>query len=176
MTISSIEPGNMDGIENTNGHSINPKPKKIALIICSTRTKRIGPQLASWLSTHLPTPPDQSITLQTIDLAQYLPSLPLSPNNSILPYYVLTPLGENPYEEGGTNAWSRVVRGFDGFVWLTPEYNWCFPAAVKIAVDLLFHEWKGKPALVVSYGNEGGGKAGQALRGVLECVRCHSVS
>lgn len=162
-------------------HTHNVASKKIALIICSTRSARIGPQLAAWLSTHLPTTSsvksnNTPIELTTIDLATYLPTLPLSPNNSILPYYVPTPLSPSPYDDAATNAWSRVIRQFDGFIWLTPEYNWSFPAGVKVATDLLFHEWKGKPMLIASYGNEGGSKAGKQLREVLRCVRCHAVS
>ena len=40
-----------------------------------------------------------------------------------------------------------------------------------MAIDHLFHEWGGKPVLVVSYGGCGVGKAGAALRGVLRVVR-----
>ncbi|PPQ76277.1 hypothetical protein CVT26_009715, partial [Gymnopilus dilepis] len=52
-------------------------------------------------------------------------------------------------------------------------YNWSFPASVKVAVDNIFHEWVGKPALVVSYGGRGGDKANTALRAVLSGVHAH---
>jgi NAD(P)H-dependent FMN reductase len=42
---------------------------------------------------------------------------------------------------------------------------------VKIAFDHLFYEWKGKPALVVSYGGRGGGRANAGLREVLKGLR-----
>lgn len=42
---------------------------------------------------------------------------------------------------------------------------------VKNAIDYLYHEWRGKPAVVVSYGGHGGGKCNRQLREVLEGVR-----
>ena len=81
------------------------------------------------------------------------------------------PLPEEPYEDASINAWSNVVRTFDGFVFVTPQYNRGYPASLKIAIDHLFYEWGGKAALIVSYGGRGGGLCNDALRGVL--VGCH---
>jgi hypothetical protein len=54
---------------------------------------------------------------------------------------------------------------------VTPQYNWGYPASLKNAIDYLFHEWVGKPGLVVSYGGRGGGKCNAQLREVLKGVR-----
>lgn len=41
---------------------------------------------------------------------------------------------------------------------------------VKNAIDYLYHEWKGKAAMVVSYGGHGGGKCNRQLKEVLTGV------
>jgi NAD(P)H-dependent FMN reductase len=57
----------------------------------------------------------------------------------------------------------------DGYVFLTPEYNYAPPAVLKNALDFLATEAEGKPALIVSYSStpHGGTIAGQQLRIVL---------
>ncbi|KAI0024032.1 NADPH-dependent FMN reductase [Xylariomycetidae sp. FL0641] len=71
------------------------------------------------------------------------------------------------YASPATQAWSRTVTALDAFVVVTPEYNASFPGGLKIALDAIWHEWGGKPAMLVSYGGGGGGKgAYDALRNV----------
>ena len=60
-------------------------------------------------------------------------------------------------------------------MFVTPQYNWGYPAILKNAIDYLFHEWKGKGAMVVSYGGHGGEKAAVQLKGVLMGVRMRVV-
>ncbi len=74
------------------------------------------------------------------------------------------------YQHAHTKAWSRLIADTDAVVFLTPQYNGGYPASLKNAIDFLYHEWKSKPALVVSYGGHGGGLSGAQLRGVLEFV------
>ena len=66
---------------------------------------------------------------------------------------------------GVENRWA------DGYFFVTPQYNWGYPASLKNALDHLFNEWTGKPAVIVSYGHRGGGKAAAQLRQVLEGLR-----
>ena len=75
------------------------------------------------------------------------------------------------YTLAASRAWSETIRSYDGFIFVTPQYNWGVPAALKNALDYLFHEWVGKPAMVVSYGGHGGGKAAAALQTVLAGLR-----
>jgi len=53
-------------------------------------------------------------------------------------------------------------------VFVTPQYNWGYPAALKNALDHLYSEWAGKPAMIVTYGGHGGGRCAAQLRQVLE--------
>lgn len=140
----------------------------IGIIIGSQRIPRVGPQIARWVLNVLQDYQDSHsatnqgpYALSLIDLNDH--QLPLFDEPGI-PSQIKPPDG---YAHEHTKAWSRRINSFDGFIFVTPQYNWGYPASLKNAIDYLFHEWKGKPALVVSYGGHGGGKAAVQLQGVL---------
>jgi NAD(P)H-dependent FMN reductase len=56
----------------------------------------------------------------------------------------------------------------DAVVFVTPQYNWGYPAPLKNALDHLYREWRDKPAVIVTYGQRGGGKCAQQLRQVAD--------
>lgn len=56
---------------------------------------------------------------------------------------------------------------YKSYIFVTPQYNWSIPAALKNALDYLFHEWAGKPAAIVSYENKGGPKAANHLCAIM---------
>jgi NAD(P)H-dependent FMN reductase len=147
---------------------------KIALIICSTRSPRVGPSVSSWVTSVINSalPQFPNTTLTVLDLADH--SLPISPQDSVIAGHQPLPLAENAYSDAAVNTWSLEVRKYQGYVFVTPQYNWSFPATVKCAIDHLFHEWVGKPAMIVSYGTRGGGKANAQLRQVLCGLRMHA--
>jgi NAD(P)H-dependent FMN reductase len=74
-----------------------------------------------------------------------------------------------------TRAWSRKVSEADAIVFVTPQYNWGYPAPLKNALDHLYKEWNGKPTLIVTYGGHGGGKCAQQLRQVAEGLKMRAV-
>ncbi|KAJ7621893.1 NADPH-dependent FMN reductase-domain-containing protein [Mycena polygramma] len=141
-------------------------PKRVALIIASVRSPRLGTTIArvifEIISRRLP----KHVTLTLVDLKDY--PLPMYTTDPIIPAGIPRPIAATAYADPATNAWSAVVQGFDAFIFVTPQYNWGYPASLKLALDALYHEWTGKPALVVSYGNRGGGKSAGQLRQVLE--------
>ena len=64
------------------------------------------------------------------------------------------------------------MEGSDAFVFVTPEYNYGFNAALKNAVDYLYSEWHNKPAGIVSYGGIAAGtRATQMLKQVLTALK-----
>ena len=75
------------------------------------------------------------------------------------------------YDHAHTISWSLEVQAHNAFIFVVPQYNWGYPAVVKNAIDYLYHEWKGKAAMVVSYGSHGGGKCNGQLKEVLRGVR-----
>lgn len=69
-----------------------------------------------------------------------------------------------------TIAWAERIDALDGIVFVTPDYNSGYPAALKNAIDYLKHEWVGKPAGIVSYGWAGGAAAAAQLSAVLTYI------
>jgi NAD(P)H-dependent FMN reductase len=59
------------------------------------------------------------------------------------------------------------VASFDGYVFVTPEYNHGTSAALKNAIDYLSAEWNNKAAGFVSYGAVSGARAVEHLRTVM---------
>lgn len=67
-----------------------------------------------------------------------------------------------------TICWTcHRVAAIDGFLFVFPQYNRGYPAALKNALDFLYVEWRNKPASVFTYGTRGGGKGAQQLITVL---------
>jgi NAD(P)H-dependent FMN reductase len=77
----------------------------------------------------------------------------------------------NQYEYEHTKAWSKKIKEADAFILLTAEYNAGYPAALKNAIDYLYHEWTNKPVMIVSYGVGGGPTASAQLRQVAERLK-----
>ncbi|QGN34578.1 NADPH-dependent FMN reductase [Microlunatus sp. Gsoil 973] len=124
----------------------------IAIILGSTRPNRNGAQVAEWVSSVASTRTDAAFEL--IDLRDHrLPHLdePLSPL-----------LGQ--YQNDHTKAWAETIARFDGYVFVTAEYNHGLPGALKDAIDYLGAEWANKAAGIVSYGVSGGTGAAFQLR------------
>ena len=68
------------------------------------------------------------------------------------------------YTQAHTKEWAAKIDGFDGFVFVTPEYNHSTSGALKNAIDFLYAEWNNKAAGFVSYGSVGGARAVENLR------------
>ena len=60
--------------------------------------------------------------------------------------------------------WTAQIAASDGFVFVTPEYNYGPSAVLKNAVDWVYPEWNRKAAAFVSYGSAMGARAVQQLR------------
>lgn len=132
---------------------------KIQLIVGSTRPGRVGPQIAKWIIDNLPIQP--GIDYETIDIKDW--DLPMF-DESIHP-------SMNQYQNEHTKAWSRKISEGDGYIFLTPEYNAGYPASLKNAIDYLYHEWRGKPLMIISYGIGGGTSASAQLKQVAERLK-----
>lgn len=128
---------------------------KIAIIIGSTRPGRFGAQPAEWLKTFADNRGDAEYEL--IDLAEI--NLPLLDEPA--------PPMMKQYANDHTKAWSETVAAYDGYVFVTPEYNHSVPAALKNAIDYVYYEWNYKPVSFVSYGSAAGGaRAVEHLRAI----------
>ena len=79
------------------------------------------------------------------------------------------------YSKAHTKVWAAKIGSFDGYVFVTPEYNHGISGALKNAIDFLFREWNDKAAGFVSYGGAGGARAVEQLRLVLAEVQMATV-
>ncbi|SDX49871.1 NADPH-dependent FMN reductase [Paenibacillus sp. CF384] len=125
---------------------------KIAIILGSTRPGRNGEAVARWVTDIASKRTDASFEL--VDLADF--NLPLLDEP--------IPASMGQYSKPHTIAWSEKISSFDGYVFVTPEYNHATSGALKNAIDFLFHEWKDKAAGFVGYGGSGGARAIENLR------------
>jgi NAD(P)H-dependent FMN reductase len=163
---------NADDIKLPKYQALPDGKKSIAVITCSTRPSRIGhfvtQHVISLLDSKLSTHGNQSLTTSSIDLLSH--QLPLDDEPGIPSFFPAS----NPtphYAHEHTRAWSAEILKHAAFIFITPQYNWGYTASFKNAVDHLFHEWGGKPALVVSYGARGGPRAGRQLLEVCKGLR-----
>lgn len=125
---------------------------KIAIVLGSTRPGRNGEAVAKWVHGLAKQRTDAQFEL--VDLLDFnLPLLdePASPM-----------LGK--YTKDHTKKWSAKVAEFDGYVFVTPEYNHSTSGALKNAIDFLNKEWVNKVAGFVAYGSVGGTRAVEHLR------------
>lgn len=129
--------------------------KKVAVIIGSSRPSRIGANISNWVLTKLPK--SENVIYEIVDLAEWKLPLLNEPLQAKL----------HKYEFEYTKEWGAKIEEFDGFVFVTPEYNAGYSAVLKNAIDYLYDEWKDKPATIVSYGWSGGASANNQLREVL---------
>jgi NAD(P)H-dependent FMN reductase len=125
---------------------------RIGVILGSTRPGRRGEAVARWVMDEAGRRGDAEFEL--IDLADYpLPHLdePLPPS-----------MGQ--YQNAHTQEWAATIGRFDGFVFITPEYNHSTSGVLKNAIDFLYAQWNNKAMGVVSYGLVGGTRAAEHLR------------
>ena len=131
----------------------------IAIILGSTRPNRNGKAVADWVVAQTAGRTGARYTL--IDLIDF----PLPHLDEPIPPSVGQYTGEH------TKAWADTIASYDGFVFVTPEYNHSTSGVLKNAIDYLYGEWNNKAAGFVSYGSVSGARAVEHLRGVMSEVQ-----
>ncbi len=125
---------------------------KIAVIVGSTRDVRYGLKPATWIFEAAQV--RSNLEVELVDLKTF--ALPFF-NEKASNAWAVT---EN--EEG--LRWQKKVAEFDGYIFVTPEYNRSIPAALKNALDFAYAEWNRKAAACVGYGSVGAARAVEHLR------------
>jgi NAD(P)H-dependent FMN reductase len=128
---------------------------RIAVIMGSTRPGRLGEGVAHWVEKITQARSDADYEL--VDIKDF--NLPLLDEP--------VPPSRGQYSKPHTKAWAAKIGSFDGFVFVTPEYNHGISGALKNAIDFLYGEWNNKAAGFVSYGSAGGARAVESLRLVM---------
>lgn len=128
-------------------------PLKIAVIIGSTRPTRLADKPAAWfLEFARSAQPDMSFEL--IDLRDY-----------DLPFFA--EVASNAWAPSQSQAavrWQKKIGEFDGYIFVTAEYNHSITGALKNALDHSYVEWAHKPMGAVGYGGVGAARAIEQLR------------
>lgn len=133
---------------------------RLQIVIASTRPGRVGLTVGHWLAARACA--HEGLELDVVDLAELALPLMDEPHHPRLGRYV--------HEH--TRAWSARVASAEAFVFVTPEYNHGYPAALKNAIDCLHAEWQYKPVGFVSYGGVAAGtRAVQQLKQVVTALR-----
>ena len=125
---------------------------KIGIIIGSTRPGRKAEAVAKWAYDIAQKRKDAEVEL--VDIADF--NLPLL--DEPMPPIV------GQYSHDHTRAWSAKIASFDGYVFVTPEYNHATSGALKNAIDFLYNEWVNKAAGFIGYGAMSGARAVENLR------------
>jgi NAD(P)H-dependent FMN reductase len=137
---------------------------KIGIIVGSTRPGRKAEVVARWV--HDLASKRGDATFEVVDIQTF--ELPLLDEP--------VPPSAGKYSKPHTKAWSAKVAEFDGYVFVTPEYNHGTSAALKNALDFVYREWNNKACGFVSYGaSSSGARAVEQLRLVVAELQMASV-
>src|SRR5262252_1512900 len=114
---------------------------KVAVIVSTTRAARFGHKPAQWIA---------AIASQRDDMVVEIVDLRESP----MPFF--DEVASNawvPSQNEVAQRWQKKVAEFDGYIFVSAEYNRGVPAALKNALDYAYPEWNKKPAAFVGYGS-----------------------
>lgn len=123
----------------------------IVLVIGTARAGALTPQAARFVAAELSK--RSGVTVEIVDVTDHL-------------FGRTTP----PWEESAApRAWKETAARADAFVFVSPEYNHGYPGELKILLDSVNEEYRGKPALIagVSSGPFGGTRMADHLKVVL---------
>jgi NAD(P)H-dependent FMN reductase len=126
----------------------------ISVIVASTRQGRFSEKPAQWIFKHLK---QRDVDARLLDLRDF----PMPFFDQAMPPAMP---GRPPYENEIVRKWTAAIDASDGFIFVTPEYNYGPPAVLKNAIDWVYPEWHRKAAAFVSFGGVGGARAVQQLR------------
>ncbi|MFP4152653.1 MAG: NADPH-dependent FMN reductase [Alkalispirochaeta sp.] len=125
---------------------------KIGVIIGTTRAARVADKPVAWFMEQAVQRSDMEF--EVVDLRDYpMPFFDEAASNAFV-----------PSTNEVARAWQKKIAGFDGYIFVTGEYNNSVPAVLKNALDYAYPEWGRKAAAFFGYGSAGGTRAVQHLR------------
>lgn len=130
---------------------------KIAIIIGSIRDGRAAESVATWVLERAQA--HGGADFELVDLKTF--DIPLLTSETV------PGAANKQYADERVTHWSQAIDAFDGYIFVTPEYNHSVPGAFKNAFDSLGNEWLGKAVGFVSYGAESGVRAVEHWRQIV---------
>ena len=138
---------------------------KIAIIVGSTRPGRLGSAVGEWVLENATAHGGAQFDL--LEVADF--------DLSLLGEATVPGAANRQYESAATRAWGQKIDEYDGFVFVTTEYNHGVPAAMKNAVDIIYPEWNDKAVGFVAYGADGGVRAVEQWRQIVANLHLYAV-
>lgn len=129
---------------------------KIKVILGSIREGRFGDKPAQWI---LEKAKAKGLDVEMMDLKEY--PLPMFAESQ-----VPAALKGN-YTNEIAKKLATTIGEADGFIFVTPEYNHGYSSVLKNALDFIYDEWNRKPVAFVGYGVNGGARAVEQLKQVV---------
>jgi NAD(P)H-dependent FMN reductase len=127
---------------------------RIGIILSTTRQARFADRVAEWLVNLVSARSD--VDFEIVDLRDH----PLPMFDAVgSPRFV-------PLTDDTQVRFARRIASFDGYIFLTAEYNHTVPAVLSNALTYINDEMARKPAAFVAYGAVGGARAVEHLRGL----------
>lgn len=128
------------------------------MVLVSVREGRRGEAFARWIQGLLSA--REGVEASIVDLKDWPLPPYTAPVHPTVAEKTLPP-------DGLPGRWATLLRGFDAFVIVTPEYNTGYSGQLKNALDHVNAPWNYKPVGFVSYGGVSAGtRAVQQLRQV----------
>jgi len=127
----------------------------ISVIVGSTRPGRFSEKPAEWILQRLKE--RNGVDARLLDLRDFpMPFFdqPVSPATLV----------RAPFGNEVVKKWTAAIAESDGFIVVTPEYNYGPAAVLKNAIDWVYPEWNRKAVGFVSYGSAMGARSVQQLR------------
>lgn len=128
---------------------------KIAIVTGSTRPGRNNLGVARWVLEQAQQRGDAQYEL--VDIASF--NLPVLDEGY--------PAAYQNYQNDHTKAWASKMAEFDGYIFVTPEYNHSVSPALANALSFINVEVNNKAAGIVGYGSALGARAIEHLRSIL---------
>lgn len=136
----------------------------ILVIAGSVRGRRRSPAIAEWVARL--GREETGAAFETVDLRELGLTMDDEPGLPAAGDYLREP----------TRRWSERVKAATAVVFVTPQYNWGYPAPLKNAVDHIYAEWRGKPAALVTFGSRGGNLCAEQFGQVMKAVKLRPVA
>jgi len=125
---------------------------KIGVILSTTRAGRLADKVAPWFMDIAKKRTD--LSFEIVDLRDFpMPFFDEAASNAYVPSTNVV-----------AQKWQKKVAEFDGYVFLTAEYNNSIPAVLKNALDYAYPEWNRKAAAFFGYGSMGATRAIQHMK------------
>lgn len=124
---------------------------KIAVILGTAREDNFSQKVAEVVKNTLE---KKDLYVSYVDISDYLFSKTVSSDNE------------------SVKPWADIIEKVEGVIFVSPEYNHSYPGELKILIDSLYDEYKGKVAglVTVSAGQYGGIRVAEKLNDLLHTV------